>query len=528
MFKYNDVNEANYYKLVLQTYDSLTAEAPSNTAIYSDSNTCTLIKNLSFGKKYVWKTEAFAKGGKLLSTSENYSFSIIKNEFNDPKLYLVNQYINKPQKYQDGIIWLDKYYCALDRTGNVVWQFPKKVKYEFRPDNMVDLHMCKNGNITLSNDTSIYYLNRDLKVIWKCDVGMLKPYVKIENFHHVFNRLPNGNFIALGSRTEKFKLDKKDAATYTFDNSFILEFDSIGKLIWHWEFSKYFDTLLIKDVLKKNGAKNNKLSVMVHSNSVAYDSTYQHLYLNCRDFNRIIKINKASKKIIAEYGERLSDNDLKVHPTNLFSRQHDVKPIGTNELLLFNNGNETEKGKSTVMRILLPQNRNEKVKKTWEIDLDIDTIPGKAIKFGSAELLGNGNYLIGGGTNGRILEVTAAKEPVWDLYLQGKMLAIFNWGIFAQYRAYYNSSLYPYYFEVEINKNNMQTVKLFNEGTDNDSYKIEFFASFSIEASKASQTITTPIIKSNFSYVIDAKKIVFKSIKVTSVNSGISHWYNTK
>jgi len=357
---------------------------------------------------------------------------------------------------------------------------------------------------------------------------MLKPYVKIENFHHVFNRLPNGNFIALGSRTEKFKLDKKDAATYTFDNSFILEFDSIGKLIWHWEFSKYFDTLLIKDVLKKNGAKNNKLSVMVHSNSVAYDSTYQHLYLNCRDFNRIIKINKASKKIIAEYGERLSDNDLKVHPTNLFSRQHDVKPIGTNELLLFNNGNETEKGKSTVMRILLPQNRNEKVKKTWEIDLDIDTIPGKAIKFGSAELLGNGNYLIGGGTNGRILEVTAAKEPVWDLYLQGKMLAIFNWGIFAQYRAYYNSSLYPYYFEVEINKNNMQTVKLFNEGTDNDSYKIEFFASFSIEASKASQTITTPIIKSNFSYVIDAKKIVFKSIKVTSVNSGISHWYNTK
>ena len=267
---------------------------------------------------------------------------------------------------------------------------------------------------------------------------------------------------------------------------------------------------------------------MAHANSVSYDSTYKYLYLGCRDFSRIVKIDKASKKIVAEYGEKLTDSDTKVVQTNLFSRQHDVKPIGTNEVLLFNNGEEAETGKSTVMRILLPQKAKETVKKTWEIDLDIDTIPGKANRYGSAQLLDNGNYLIGGGTNGRILEVTANKEPVWDLFLMAKTLPVFPFDIFAQYRAYYNSSLYPYYFAVTINKNNTQTIKLFNEGTDDDSYSIEFFASPYTTALKPKQTLKTPLIKTGFSTIINTKTFVFKSIKVTSLNSGISKWFDVK
>ncbi|MDP3558537.1 MAG: aryl-sulfate sulfotransferase [Bacteroidota bacterium] len=525
MFRYKEVEGAFLYKLYINSFDSLKAEIPSANFVYNDSNTCTLVKNLEFGKKYVWNTEAYSQAGQKISTSESYSFSLLKNDFNDPTIFSVSQYINKPAKYRDGIIWLDKYFCALDRSGKVVWQFPKSVKNAFIPDNMVDLHMYNNGNISFSNDTSLYYFNRDLKLIWHCHVSMLSPILKVNNFHHVFNRLPNGNFIALGATTEKFKLDKNDKATYTYDNSIILEFDSLGKLLWHWEFSKNFDTLIIKDVLKKYGTKNAKLSVMVHCNSVAYDSTYKHLYLGCRDFDRIIKIDKASKKIVAQYGPKLTNSDTKVFQTNLFSRQHDVKPIGKNEVLLFNNGEETEKGKSTVMRILLPQNAKETFKKTWELDLDIDTIPGKAIKYGSAELLSNGNYLICGGTNGRILEVTANKEPVWDLYLKAKTLAVFPFQLFAQYRAYYSSSLYPYYFAISINKSNPKSIKLFNEGTDSDSYLLEFFDVPSDTISKSLHTLTTPIIKAGCSYVVQSKIDTIKSIKVTSLSSGIIQWY---
>jgi len=525
MFSYPEVDGANVYKLIIDGYDSLKAEKPSFSLIFNDSNTRTLVRNLEFGKKYVWKTEAYSQPGQKLSTSQSYSFSLLKNDFNDPNIFSVTQYINKPEKYKDGIVWLDKYFCALDRSGKVVWQFPKSVKNSFLPDNMTDLHMYSNGNISFSNDTSLYYFDRDLKLIWHCHVSMLKPILNVTNFHHVFNRLPNGNFIALGSTFEKFKLDKTDAATYTYDNNIILEFDSVGKLLWHWEFRKQADTLLVKDVLKKYGTKNSKLSVMVHGNSVSYDSTYKHLYLGCRDFNRIYKIDRASKKIIAEYGPKLTDSDTKVFPINFYSRQHDVKPVGKNEVLLFNNGEETEKGKSTVMRILLPQNAKEKAKKTWELDLDIDTIPGKAIKYGSAELLSNGNYLIGGGTNGRILEVTANKEPVWDLYLRAKTLAVFPFRIFAQYRAYYSSSLYPYYFVASVNKNKPNTLKLFNEGTDSDSYKLEFFDTPSDANSKPVSVLTTPIVKTCSSYVTESKVGLVKSVKITSLGSGTSQWY---
>lgn len=525
MFSYPEVEGAFLYKLSIDSYDSLKAETPSLSLIFNDSNTCTLVRNLEFGKKYVWKTEAFSQPGQKLFTSESYSFSLLKNDFNDPNIFSVSQYINKPDKYKDGIIWLDKYFCALDRSGKVVWQFPKSVKSAFKPDNMTDLHMYSNGNISFSNDTSLYYFNRDLKLIWHCHVSMLKPIVTVTNFHHVFNRLPNGNFIALGSTFEKFKLNKADQATYTYDNNIILEFDSVGKLLWHWEFRKHADTLLVKDVLKKYGTKNSKLSVMVHGNSVSYDSAYKYLYLGCRDFSRIIKIDKTSKKIVAEYGPKLTDSDIKVFQTNFYSRQHDVKPVGKNEVLLFNNGEETEKGKSSVMRILLPQNAKEKAKKTWELDLDIDTIPGKAIKYGSAELLSNGNYLICGGTNGRILEVTANKEPVWDLYLRAKTLPVFPFGLFAQYRAYYSSSLYPYYFAVSISKSTPKTIKLFNEGTDSDSYKIEFFDTPSHTISKPVSVLTTPLIKTGYSYLIASKGDSVLSVKVTSLGSGIIHWY---
>lgn len=527
MFSYNEISQASFYKIILEEYDSLTAVTASSSRIITDSNTCSLVKDLAFGKKYLWRTEAYSQIGQLISVSPTYSFSLLKNDFNDPKTYLVQQYINKPEKYADGIIWLDKYFCALDRKGNVVWEFPKGFKKPFMPENMVDLHMYNNGNISFSNDTSIYYFTRDLKLIWYCHASMLSPILKVSNFHHVFNRLPNGNFLALGATTEKFKLDKKDAATYTYDNSIILEFDSLGKLIWHWEFSKHFDTLLIKDVLKTKGAKNNKLSVMVHCNSVSYDSTFNHIYLGCRDFNRIIKIDKATKKIIGEYGEKLTPLDTKVYETNLFSRQHDVKPIGKNEVLLFNNGEESPKGKSYVMRLLLPQNRKETVKKTWELDLDIDSIvPGKAIKYGGAEQLSNGNYLICGGMNGRILEVTSNKEPVWDLFLKAKTLPVFPFGIFSQYRAYYSSSLYPYYFSVTINKNNLQTIKLYNEGTENDTYTIEFFSGSEKSNSKLVKTLKSLIVKPGLSFVIDTKNINFKSVRITSNGSAIHRWYN--
>ncbi len=517
LFQFKEVKEAHYYKLRVVEYDSTYSKAINNRVV-TDSNTVVILKQLNLGSYYKWFVEAFDKQSVQLNKSSELKFSIYKNDFNDTTMYRVNQFVNKTSKYKDGIIWLDKYFCALDRSGNVVWQFPKKGTNEFGPIKMVDLHMCNNGNIVFSNDTAMYYFTKDLKLIWKKHVSDIRKTIDIENIHHVFNRLPNGNFVTIAARTEKFKLDKTKSEVFTYDGAVILEFDSVGKLIWHWDFREHFDTTLIKDYLKIHGVKNLKLSVMLHSNAVSYDSTYKHIYFGLRDFSRVIKIDKASKKIIAEYGEKLSPNDTKVFETKLFSRQHDVKPIGNNQIMVFSNGEDSEKGKSYVLKLQLPTKKNEQVKKLWELDLDVDTIPGKANRYGSAQILPNKNILICGGTNGRILEVTQNKEPVWDLYLRAKTMRIFNWGLFAQYRAYYNSSLYPYFFSCSKFNSETKTFQLYNDGSDDDDYRLEIFSKNN--SSKQIETISSLKLKSETNTLVKLNSNNAYSVKITSLNSG--------
>lgn len=518
VIKHIPINEAVWYKIIISEFDSVASIKAISTKTVTDSSHVCIVSNLNFGKTYKWHVLAYNNKNKVINKSKEYIFSILNNEYNDNTKFKISQTYYNKQLVKDGIVWLDKYNCALDRKGNVVWQFPRKIKTPLIPDNLVDLHMCNNGNITLSNDTSIYYLTKDLDVIWYKHANMLNNQVKVKNIHHVFNQLSNGNFIALGATTEKFKLTENDSVSYKYDNHIILEFDSIGNLVWFWELKNHFNVNLIKSFLKKHGSKNNKLDVMLHANSVVYDSTYSNLYLGLRDFNRFIKIDKKTKNIIAEYGQKLTNDDTTVFETNFFSRQHDVKPIAPNTVLLFNNGEDEEKGKSSVLILKLPTNNKDKIEKIWELDLDVDTIyPGKATKFGSVQKLNNGNFLIGGGMNGRILEVTPNKKPVWDLYIQGKTLPIFDWGVFAQYRAYYNSSLYPYYFSVTQNK---KEIKIVNEGTELDEYVIEIILNTVSKDVKSIQSSITKQINPNQSltHLINNKQT--KLVRVKSVNSG--------
>jgi hypothetical protein len=273
---------------------------------------------------------------------------------------------------------------------------------------------------------------------------------------------------------------------------------------------------LIKSHLKKYGSRNSKMDVMLHANSLAYDSTYNHLFMGFRDFNRFIKIDRKTGNVIGEYGQKLTDTDTNVFGTNFFSKQHDVKPIGPNTILLFNNGEDDAKSISSVQILKLPTSRSEKVEKIWEMDLTIDSLPGKAVKYGSVQKLSNGNFLIGGGMNGRILEVTADKKTVWDLYLQGRMMTIFKWGIFAQYRAYFNSSLYPYYFSLQLKDKNLY---LHNEGTDKDQYLIETFSTSDYQSTLPKKTITTNFINPNTNFIYELDLNDTKIVKVTSLQA---------
>lgn len=517
MFDCTPIKNASVYKFILSE-DSYGLEKENfpekKTQIVFDSTHATLIKNLKFGKAYKWKVESYTINQKLIETSAIRTFSLMFNDYGSDQKFKLNQTYNDKTKFQDGIIWCDLYHCAIDRTGNVVWQFPLINKGLEKGRALRDLHMYPNGNLTFITDTNIYYISKDLEVLWslKDDTAKIKPHMA--NYHHSFKRLENGNFIVLQAKSYFFKPENNDTTkAIRFDDDFVVEYNSKGEEVWRWLTSEHFDLTLIKGLAKIK----NVTSVSIHLNSLSIDETGNYIYLGFRDLSRVLKIEKKTKKIIAQYGEKLTPFDSLVCETHLFRRQHDVRILPNNELTLLNNNEVGPQNISSALHLKIPENKNDTLKPIWEFQLDFDTLTnGKAARLGSVELLPNGNYLICTGENGRILEVTQQKIPVWDFRLYEKITLKDKFIKFPQYKIAINSSLFPYYFTC-TNYNDI--LKINNEGTDADNYIIEIISRSILHKVK---TINTPKINPNSSFVLNLKNYKhFKKIKIVSKISEI-------
>jgi len=512
MFDCNGIKNASLYKFILSedSYDLGKEIFPEKkTQIIFDSTQATLIKNLKFGKAYKWKVEGYDNSNKLIQTTSIHTFSLMFNDYGSEQKFMLKQAYNDKNNYKDGIIWCDLYHCAIDRAGTVVWQFPLINKGLEKGRALRDLHMYPNGNLTFITDTNIYYISKDLEVLWslKDDTSKVKPH--FANYHHSFKRLDNGNFIVLQAKSYFFKPENNDtASTIRFDDDFVVEYNPNGQEVWRWVTSEHFDLSIIKELAKIRKVKG----VSIHLNSLSIDETGNYIYLGFRDLSRIVKIERKTKKIIAQYGEKLTPFDTLVSETHLFRRQHDVRILPNNELTVFNNNDVGLQNISSALHLKIPENKNDTLKPIWELKLNFDTLSnGKAIRLGSVEQLPNGNYLICTGENGRILEVTSDKKPVWDFRLYEKITIKDRFIKFPQYKIAFNSSLFPYYFTATKDKN---ILKLNNEGTESDSYKIELIGAFKTEI------IQTQKIEPNKSFVLNLNN--YKRCKKIKISSPIS------
>lgn len=517
MFDVSPIKNACIYKYIL-TEDAFNLGKEDfpmqKTQIIIDSTQATLIKNLKFGTPYKWKVECFDKNNKLFNTSAIHTFSIMYNDYDSEFKFKLKQTYNDKTKYKDGIIWCDLYHCAIDREGKVIWQFPLINKGLEKGRALRDLHLYPNGNLTFITDTNIYYIAKDLEIIWglKDNNENLKKHTA--NYHHSFKRLDNGNFIVLQAQTYKIKNEGNDTTAISFDDDFVVEYNPQGQIVWSWITSEHFDLNIIKDLAKIN--KTN--SVSIHLNSLSIDKTENYIWLGFRDLSRIIKIDKKTKKIIAQYGQKLTPLDTLVNESHLFKRQHDVRILSNNELTLFNNNLPDTKLISSALHLKIPQNEKDSLTPIWEFRLDFDTLTnGKALRLGSVEQLKNGNYLICTGENGRILEVTSQKIPVWDFRLYEKITVKDKYLRFPQYKIAFNTSLFPFYFTAS--KNNKNKLKINNEGTDADQYETILYPKLFIFKVKR---ISIPNIEPEKSYTVIIKKMYrYKKVKIISVSSSI-------
>ncbi|MDB5281830.1 MAG: hypothetical protein JWO06_905, partial [Bacteroidota bacterium] len=163
-----------------------------------------------------------------------------------------------------------------------------------------------------------------------------------------------------------------------------------------------------------------------------------------------------------------------------FHYQHGVNILNDGTIALFNNGDTAIKtGFSKVVNFSQPSATDKEGKILWEYECNFDSSNvWKSARGGNVDELNNHNYLVCMGAITRVFEITKSKEIVWNAIAEQNAGDGHGWVQKPIYRAHYTSSLYTCYFTAQCNIDTLSRLspafklKIYNEGTDGDSYSI--------------------------------------------------------
>ncbi len=528
MLEYPSVSGATGY--LVQVVQDTTGPLFAKPLIsQKDNSTATLVTGLEFGKKYLWRYAA-TSNGKQQPWSGPYSFEIIQRQLNNNSPSPLTVVINDKTKHAGGLIAGD-FQCIVDRAGNPVWQMPV-VEGELLTNNTRDLRLTDVGTITFLNSAS-KPVECDLngKILWRAPDMPSVSGDTSEFFHHDFQRLPNGNYMVLGDKyvwkkvPDKYKDKIEVKANPNLPNGAVLpgapnpfvktvngemmaklqygtiiEYNADGEVVWSWNSETYLDDETMFGLLANiaaslspagNGAMPPGVGIASndrdpHLNAFSVDTAGTYVYAGFRQLSRIIKIDKTTGKVAAEWGaQKIGDG--------FFSNQHGAFIQPNSNILVFDNGG-IKPGAQPSRVVSFSQGGNgtgAAIK--WSADCMVNGTPIKSHRGGNADELPNGNILVCTGTgalpgfvppaptaagsapqlkpNGsfitsHIIEFSPDKQVAWYATVSQQQRA--------PYRAHYAVSLYPLYFTIQATENTSGNiaVTIFNEGSHSDAYTI--------------------------------------------------------
>ena len=419
-----------------------------------------------------------------------FHFSSLNTHYTDTNEFKRKINYNKKDKIKEGIIWCDFSHCAFDRNGNVVWFIPTEIMDYNEKRRIRDFKFQKDGTITFIKNPEALHTTMDIKTIWKAPLVGENNYPYRDGYHHNFEKMPNGNYIALAyDYVELEKADKIDTLTNRVELANIVEFNNRGEIVWLWEMRNHFPL----DVLEIPKDADGRAIINAHCNALSVDKENKYIYLGFRDISRVIKIEKSTKNIVASFGKKLNKADSTVFETDIFNFPHNAAVLKNNDIMILNN-NDSRNGKISSVEIFKqPKKITDKIKSSWSFKFNFDSLnSGKSFKLGNVKILDNGHFLINQGSNNRIVEITKNKEVLWDMMIYRKDSTLKKWVDFGSYKIDYSSSLYPFYFSIATDKtlNKKSYLVIFNEGDYNDSYEFE------ITDVSSDKILTKGIIKS--------------------------------
>ena len=435
MLEYAFVPGAVYYQL--QIWESGTTKL-----VYSatDKSTAHLVSSgLAFGKTYNWISAAFTNKHSSMSVSDTMHFTIATHPLVTKYRFSVAP--NDERTVSPGLLVTD-YGVTINRKGEVV--FYQDTLWE----NIRHCRLNRDGNITyVATDRAVEF-NLDGKLLWKSDTVRRGDFL-IADYHHQVHKLADGTYLCLALKKSNLTERKKEL---------IVELDSMNRVIRLWEEEKFFTAI--------------EPSLATHINSIALSADSNFYLISCRDISSLIKLNRYTGKPVYSIGMKVSDSAQFI-PHNAFALQHSACYYNNKNIVFLNNGNPRKSSAvSSVLIIKEPVSKDTSLQLVWEYKFNFPVQEDNySSKTGSVSTMPNGNIFVAQGSRPRNFEIDRSGKIVWEELTEQKANNSDNWIKAGSYSVQFVSSLYPCYFTVI--KPDEKTMVLTNEGTENDSYRVQ-------------------------------------------------------
>ncbi|NOQ97095.1 MAG: hypothetical protein GQ561_02945, partial [Calditrichae bacterium] len=352
-----------------------------------------LLLGLIADNKYYFQIIAETPTG--IKKSEIHSFTTNSLPKKFPK---VNVTASDSSKFNNGasFVYLYPYLTAVDMKGNIVWYYDKG-KGITLISKVVKLD---NGNLMIG---AFSFEKKDSRIREINMAGEILKDFEAPGFHHDFFVLPNGHIAYIQETT-------KDINGKNLVGDGIIELDEAGKVVWSWNAFDHIKTDNYCTSCASRSFYRDKGDDWTHANNVIYDSSDNSYYLSIRHTDSIIKVSRATGKIIWELGG--TNDDFNLSANDKFLHQHGPDFQKEGYLLLFDNGNHREPTQySRVVEYKLDQ-KKKTASLIWEYKFTGENAFSSS--YGDVERLPDGNILIADYYN-TLTEITPAGEIVWQV-----------------------------------------------------------------------------------------------------------------
>jgi hypothetical protein len=290
-----------------------------------------------------------------------------------------------------------------DMEGRVVWYYEQNPPQFARADIQVSL---VDGDRILvgpgvPDGHKMFEMDLAGNVVWE---GYEQPGMRDGGYHHVLYRLENGDYVTS-------QIEEREGV----GGDLIIRFDRDLNAVWSWN---------AWDHLTYTPGIGGFMGDWTHLNSAHIDLENDVAYINSWHLSALYKVSCTDGSLLWTFGE---GGDFAADPLARqpwFGPAHSFDYLGNGVFLAYDNGRPPRY--SRAVKYHLDENTMQSTL-LWEYagDNAWDRFFGPSL--GDADQLQNGNVLITAGNSAqlgsptRLIEVTPAKEKVWQLWFQPRV-----------------------------------------------------------------------------------------------------------